>query len=728
MEKLKRIRIKVKGIVQGVGFRPTVYKYAHAYGITGFVVNTPDGVTIEAEGAGSKLNAFVNEIFQHPPRIARITGSEMEDIPMKHEMEFVILRSESSGVKSTEISPDIAVCKDCTDDIFNKKGRRYLYPFTNCTNCGPRFTIIKDRPYDRRLTSMAGFKMCPECEAEYNDPSNRRFHAQPNACPKCGPQLKLLKGGGDPISETIKYLKQGKIVAVKGLGGFNIACDPMNTDTVSRLRKAKQRGRKSFALMMKDVGTVKVFCHVSDNEQKLLLSDVAPIVLLKKKNNTLDHVSPDNNYIGVMLPYTPLHKILFTHIDMLIMTSANKVDEPIATNDAEIAKLIGSKMVDMVLTNNRDVVNRCDDSVVMMVNDNVQVVRRARGFVPVALEVKGANNDDNISLGANLKNTFSIKIGNKIYMSQHIGDLDDLRNYDYQKGQINEFLKLLDFRPKHTNIDAHPGYENYDDKHSKVFHHHAHALSVMGEHDLLGQDVLAVVCDGTGYGTDGKIWGFEFLKIGKDYKKFERAVHLKYFALPGGEKAINEVDRLAISICKNSGVSSVPTVAKERIEVIIKLIDSNINCPLTSSLGRLFDAVAGLCGIIKDVEYEAQAAIMLQKYAEDFKGESGCSYAVSVDDEIYYSDMISQLVDDINNGISINEIAYKFHEWVVGSIINVIRKTNPQTVVFSGGCFQNALLCTMIKDVMDKHGFKRYFFNNMVPINDAGISFGQALV
>ncbi|MFH1223881.1 MAG: carbamoyltransferase HypF [Pseudomonadota bacterium] len=727
---LKRVRIKVTGIVQGVGFRPTTYKYAHEYGVTGYVVNTSQGVTIEAEAEDNVLNDFINRLFTYPPRMSKVTGSNIQEIPVKNETEFLILRSEPEGEKVTDISPDIAVCDDCVKDILDKTNRRYLYPFTNCTNCGPRFTIIQDRPYDRRYTSMSGFKMCTDCEKEYNDPSNRRFHAQPNACPKCGPKLGLLGADGDPITETVKLLKSGKVVAVKGLGGFNIACDPFNNETVSRLRRAKKRGNKPFALMMKDIGVVRKYCVVSESEQKLLLSMAAPIVLLRKKDDALNNISPDNNYLGVMLPYTPLHKFIFSHVDALIMTSANKIDDPIAISDAEVNELIKDKMVDVALTNDRDIVHRCDDSISAIVNGDIQMIRRARGFVPSVFEIapNAADHAGTISLGAELKNTFSVRIGNKIYMSQHIGDMDDIRNYDYQKEQINDFLKLLNIKTKNINIDMHPGYKNYDDKYNKIQHHHSHALSVMGEHGLLGKDVLCVICDGTGYGADGNIWGFEFLKIGADYKKFERLSHLQYFPLPGGEKAINEVDRLAVSVLKMSGLNTATNVSKERFTLISSLIDSGINCPLTSSLGRLFDAVAALCGVIKNVEYEAQAAILLQKYAEEFKGVVKTPYTVTAGDVIDFKQMIRELNKDMENKVSVSEIAYKFHVWVAGYITQTVKGSNGEIIALSGGCFQNKLLSELVKQELNKNGYTKLFFNNNVPINDAGVSFGQALI
>ena len=738
MENIKRIKISVSGIVQGVGFRPTTYRYAHDFNLTGYVVNTPEGVTIEVQGSEKNINGFTKKLLEKPPTLANITGFNVENIELDNDKGFVILTSSFQGRKDVEISPDIATCKDCLTDISDPSNRRYIYPFTNCTNCGPRFSIIKDRPYDRKKTSMSSFTMCTDCQKEYDDPNNRRFHAQPNACPKCGPSIKFLslkESLVEPkkiISQAVKLIKSGAIVSIKSIGGFNIACDPYNMSAVGRLRIKKNRPAKAFAMMARDIAIVEKICYVSDKEKELLTSKRAPIVLLRKKNNDFDHISPDNNYLGVILPFTPLHHVLFEYLDLLIMTSANKADEPIAINDEQVLALMKEEIVDYSLTHDREIINRCDDSIVQVVNGEVQVIRRARGYVPTAFNIGNTVLGNNLSLGANLKNTFSIKKNNKIYISQHIGDLSDLRNYDYQKEEIDKFLKLLDFKTDKINIDAHPGYENYNDKYNKIYHHHAHALSAMAENGLLGKEVLGVVCDGTGYGTDGNIWGFEFLDIDKDYRKFKRSAHLKYFPLPGGEKAIDEVDRIAISLSKNidkpEGVARSKFISKDKQMLISGIIDKNINCPLTSSLGRLFDGVTALCGIIQSVSYEAQAAILLQKYAENFLNDADSRYTVSLEKDVLdYEPMIRQLIIDVNKDEPIEKIAYKFHLWIVDCILAVVQRTETEYVVFSGGCFQNSLLCRLLNETMKESG-KKYFFNYEIPINDAGVSFGQSIL
>ncbi len=731
LENIKRVSIKVSGIVQGVGFRPATYRYAHDFHLTGYVVNTPEGVSIEVQGKEKDINGFIKQLLENPPSLAKITSFDVEDIQVEQDRDFVILRSYSSGTKNVEISSDVATCKDCLSDVLDTKNRRYLYPFTNCTNCGPRFSIIKDRPYDRKKTSMSVFEMCKDCQAEYDDPNDRRFHAQPNACAKCGPSLKLLSldssldDQNKIIDETVRLIKKGASVAIKSIGGFNIACDPLNIDAVNRLRSKKDRPTKSFAMMVKDVYAVEKICHLSTEEKKILTSTIAPIVLLKKKDNKFDHISPDNNYLGVILPFTPLHHVLFQKLDFLVMTSANRSDEPIAINDEQVNELMRTGIVEHSLTHNRDIIHRCDDSIVQVINNKVQVIRRARGYVPGAFNIGHSMWGDNLSLGANLKNTFSIKKGNKVYLSQHIGDLNDLRNYDYQKQEIDKFVKLFDFNANKINIDAHPGYENYNDLHNKIYHHQAHALSAMAENGLLGKRVLGVIADGTGYGPDGNIWGFEFLDIKEDYREFTRSAHLAYFALPGGEKAIDEVDRIAVSLSQD--IMGSKFIPKARYEMIKMVLGKKVNCPLTSSLGRLFDAVAALCGIVQKVSYEAQAAILIQKYAENFKGKTK-KYSVQINNGVIeHGPMIKGLVDDINSGHTAEECAYKFHVWVVDSISSMISNLKPEYVVFSGGCFQNSLLCKLLDDEMRISGV-RYFFNYEIPTNDAGVSFGQSLL
>jgi hydrogenase maturation protein HypF len=701
--------------------RPTLYKYATTYALSGFVKNTTAGVILEIQGDSAQVSLMIEKIKLTPPPLAKIESMDVQYIDcIENEMTFSILTSENPGAKTALISPDLATCPDCLAEIFDSKDRRYRYPFTNCTNCGPRFTIIKDRPYDRALTSMHSFKMCADCEREYNDPTNRRFHAQPNACPVCGPKLSLLgiTSGEGPLSATVDFLKKGKIGAIKGLGGFNIACDPFNPTTLQRLRSIKNRPHRSFAVMMKDIRTVERYCEVSPEEKTALESPSSPIVLLRKKTSDLDALSPDNNYIGAMLPYTPVHHLIFESLDVLVMTSANFADEPIVINERELAHLFEVKAIDFALTHNRDILHRCDDSILQFISGECFPIRLGRGFTPAAMKVTGSFPSPVLAFGADLKNTFSLASGSTIHTSQHIGDLGDVRNLDYQQEQILDLSHLLDISPKTEVCDAHPGYQTYSTRRDKVFHHHAHALSVLAEKNLLGTPVTAVICDGTGFGTDGKIWGFEIFKIGSNLNA-ERFAHLDYFLLPGGEKAVTEVDRIATALMHASGL---PVKNKTSLS----LIEKGINSPETSSLGRLFDGISALIGLTQISEYEARAAILLQQCAENFYGTPNGEYEIDLRFDscwiLEYKNLIISIVDDLKNKIPKEEIAWKFHSWIASGIAAIVEKSGTDPIVLSGGCFQNTLLTKMVMS----RAKTKYHFPRHIPVNDACISIGQA--
>ncbi len=739
MKKLKRTRIRITGRVQGVGFRPLVYRYAVDHALSGFVENTPEGVFIEVEGETSRVNSFINRLKETPPPLSKIRNFETTDVAVrKIEKDFRILLSNNSGKKDVEISPDLAICPDCLNDIRSPGNRRFRYPFTNCTNCGPRFSIIKDRPYDRKFTSMGDFPMCKECLSEYGNPLNRRFHAQPNACPECGPSLHLINAGKkakstDLIQTTAGLIKKGKIAAVKGLGGFNILIDPFNKANLKRLRKSKNRPNKAFALMAKNTMVIKKYCLLSKKEEAELTSAAAPIVLLRKKNTELDHISPDNNYLGIILPYTPLHHLLMEELELLVFTSANKADEPISINDDGVKRLIEENIIDFALSSNRDIINRCDDSIVQYTGNLKQTIRRSRGFVPAPVVIEAPSPRGAIlAFGADLKNCFSIRKKNEIYNSQHIGDMKDSRNYEYQRDQIKRFKKLLGLDVKIMISDAHPGYENYNMEYTRVFHHHAHMLSVIGEHNIKEERVPGIICDGTGYGNDGKLWGFEFLEINGNLKEFKRLCHLEYFPLPGGERALYEIDRIGISISRFlDDINCYKRYGKKRVDRISKLIDSGINSPLTSSLGRLFDGVSSILSLCDYSEYEARGAILLQKAAENAASINSPEYDVKLNHSadsiiIGYREMIRKVWNDREKGIPVEEIALKFHIWIVNAIVKVISLLKPEMLVLSGGCFQNSLLTGLIKDVLDEKKI-RYYFNSNIPVNDAGISFGQAV-
>jgi len=739
MQNLIRLKVTVTGIVQGVGMRPTIYRHATNSQVTGHVSNTPQGVLIEVQGIASQVATFMELLKSFPPPQALIENISSIQIPsLPNDLGFVIIESHHLGIKSTDISPDLATCPDCAQEIFDPTNRRFQYAFTNCTNCGPRFTIIKDRPYDRPLTSMNSFPMCTSCLSEYQDPLNRRYHAQPNACKDCGPKLSILgMNSNNPLRDIITFLQNEKIVAIKGLGGFNIACLPYGR-SLTKIRERKKRPTKSFALMAKNISVIERYCHVSSQENAALHSCQAPIVILKKKDSSgvLANVSPDNNYLGFMLPYTPLHHLIMEHFDFLIMTSANEKDEPIAINDFEITQLLEKSFVDYVLTHNRDIIHRADDSIVQFIKDKKQIIRRSRGIVPLPIATPSfLGHENRLCLGANMKNTFALRAGNKIYLSQHIGELIEHRNHEFQRQEIQNLATLLDIQDiqeQKTTIDAHPGYENFNSNFQQVFHHHAHFLSVIGEHPKALPGTLGIICDGTGFGTDGHIWGFEFLKIKDDLNAFERVAHLDYFELPGSERAIYEVDRIKISLLNqiiDKIDSSIAPAA--RVKEILMLINKKFNSPLTSSLGRLFDGVAAILGVTNVSTYEAQAAILLQKEAENNTNFQFNSYPVKIIEnsllKIDYRPMLISLIKDITHNVSISECAYKFHKWVVDSILQVIQILAPASVCLSGGCFQNKLLMEILVDKLTESKIT-YYTNELVPVNDAGISFGQALV
>ncbi len=730
-----RVGIDIEGIVQGVGFRPTVYRYAEGNNLTGFTLNTAKGVHIQVQGESDRIESFINQLQTNPPVASKIDSFIIKQVDdARFEKGFTIRHSEFIGLtKSAGISPDLATCPDCLVEIFNSKNRRFGYPFTNCTNCGPRFTIVRDRPYDRKFTSMNSFPLCPDCSTEFTDPKDRRFHAQPNACTSCGPELKLILSDkrefkeDNLIFQTTEQLKKGKVVAIKGLGGFNFACDPHNIPALEHLRNVKNRPDKAFALMMKDINEIRKYCDLSIWEEEALLSPSAPIVLLRKLNNLLDRVSPDNNYLGIMLPYTPLHHLLMSEIPLLIMTSANKRDEPLAISDEELQSFMDDKIIDCYLTHNREIIHRCDDSIVHFLGNQQMFIRRSRGFVPAALSVKNHSEKTVLSLGANQKNTFALSTGNSIFLSQYIGDLTDFRNYKYQSEQIEDFSRLLNIDPQEIRCDSHPAYENYREEALHIYHHHAHMLSVMAEYDLNGSNVLGVICDGTGYGTDKAVWGFEFLNIPPNNNRFKRLAHLDYFPLPGGEKAMREIDRIAIALVQNEERLPFPS---ERIKEIKTLINENINTPQTSSLGRLFDGIAALTGITELAEYEARGAIMLQREAELQFDETAERYLVQLIQEdalikIAYENLIENILMDMENSKELSLIAWKFHKWVAESIIEVLKLLHFEKVVLSGGCFQNLLILKMVTALLEENHYD-YYINTLVPPNDGGIALGQA--
>jgi hydrogenase maturation protein HypF len=765
-----RVRAKIVGRVQGVGFRPTVYRYATQLGLGGFVCNGLHGVTVEVEGDDLKVGAFFHHLIHDPPKQAVIADIQKQVIAEKGYKQFEVIESEPEGDAAVHVPPDLATCDDCLCELFDPTDRRHGYPFINCTNCGPRFTIIRDLPYDRDKTSMAGFTMCPPCGDEYQDPSDRRFHAQPDACEDCGPQLRLLhschseqgetaagrlSSGGKPLNrsdcETLRFaqgdntgealqhtvdlLRRGLIVAVKSLGGYHLACDATSPQAVARLRQRKHRPHKPLAVMFRDIETLKRHCEVSEAEEAELLSVTRPIVLLNRRppsTPSLDRsISPDSPTIGAFLPYTPLHHLLMQGFDALVMTSGNLTDEPIISEEAELPTLLGP-IADAALTHNRPIVHKCDDSVLRVVNGQRQFFRRARGFAPNPIRI-AEQSSQILAVGGELKNTFCLVRDGNAFLSQHIGDLKDYKTYDYFAREITAWQKLMRIEPEVVAYDLHPSYlstkfamRSAIQERIGVQHHHAHIASVMAEHNL-HEPVIGVALDGTGYGTDGTIWGGEFLVA--DRADFERIAHFKAYPLPGGDKAIEEPWRMAASVLLAEGLCEVTP----KLRPIQKMIESNFNSPLTSSAGRLFDAVAAILGLCDVATYEAQAAIRLESIAdprvtERYPFEIAARHGPWTLD---FGQTIRAIIEERSQGAAVGEIAAKFHNTVAAAAVRACRfvrgQRNINVVVLSGGVFQNTLLLRRTVDALQAQHFT-VFTNAAVPPNDGGLALGQAAV
>lgn len=750
---MKRVFLTVKGIVQGVGFRPYVYNLAASFNLKGWVNNNSEGVYIDIEGENCDIDKFIDKLKKDPPPLAKIENIKEEEKTLCNYSDFVIKKSQVEKEKITLISPDMAICKECSNDIHDPNNRRYRYPFTNCTNCGPRFTIIKSIPYDRDKTTMKKFKMCDDCLHEYTDPTNRRFHAQPNACDKCGPHIWITDNNGkiidmdekDVIEWTQKMLDLGKIFAIKGLGGFHLACDAKNGSAVELLRKRKKRPYKPFAVMAKDMDTIKKYCKVNSIEEKLLTGIRKPIVLLKRSStySLPESVAPNQNTLGVMLPYTPLHELILSeNTDILIMTSANIYGLPLEyENNSAIEKL--SSVVDYFLMHNRDIYIPIDDSVVKVAGNEERMIRRARGYVPDPLKMTGVNSI--LACGSNMKNTFAITKENFIFLSQHNGDLENLETIERYKKNVEHFKNIFSFSPSYIACDMHPQYfstkygEGYDVPKIYIQHHHAHIASCMFENNIKN-DVIGISYDGTGYGTDGKIWGGEILIC--NYNDFTREAHLPYVKMIGGEKAVREPFRMGISYIyeayKNEPQDEMLNIIKklytESAFNILKIIKSNINCPQTSSMGRFFDAVSSLCGIRNIITYEGQASIELENsivsdihdsYDYDIIGKNNSPY------EINTSKIIKEIIADRLNNKPAGIISAKFHNTVINFTsdlcIKIRNKTSINSIALSGGVFQNSYLFEGIIKKLNKEGFEVYTHKN-IPTNDGGVSLGQIVI
>ncbi|MFH1943159.1 MAG: carbamoyltransferase HypF [bacterium] len=764
MDARQRKKIVVRGIVQGVGFRPFVYRLAVGENLKGFVSNSSQGVDIEVEGESDALDRFLQRLQTEPPVLAKITHVNAIEIPRAGDVEFVIRMSREDEERSTLISPDMCVCDDCLRELFDPEDRRYGYPFINCTNCGPRYTIIEDIPYDRPKTTMSDFTMCPECRAEYEDPLNRRFHAQPNACPVCGPRVWLTDGEGkmveveDPILETARRLKEGKIVAVKGLGGFHLACDATNDEAVIRLRERKHREEKPLAVMAPDLSRVERFAEVSSQESDLLLSPRRPIVLLKKKAShpLAESVAPRNVYVGTMLPYTPLHYLLLKEgFIALVMTSGNISEEPIAIGNEEALRRLGG-IADGFLTHNRDIYLRSDDSVARIVSGLPRLVRRSRGYVPVPVFLRKSI-PSVLAVGGELKNTICLTKEDRAFLSQHVGDLENVETLHFFEECAEHLSRILQIEPVAIAYDLHPDYlstrwalEQEGIEHIGVQHHHAHIAACLAEN---GRDekVIGLSLDGTGYGDDGRIWGGEILIA--DLRSYERAGHFEYRTMPGGALAIKEPWRMAVSYLHEihrtetggvedflnrwKGLPLLKSVNSEKIRVIVGMIRRGINVVQTSSLGRLFDGVAALVGLRDTVAFEGQAAMELEMAMRDgsWNGkDEGTGFEIREDGEtilISPDRAVLQVVDDVLDGRAVGEISLRFHIGLVRLFFDVCdrirRKTGMDTVALSGGCFQNRFLLEHLSRVLGEAGFD-VISHSHVPTNDGGIALGQAVV
>jgi hydrogenase maturation protein HypF len=703
----ERLQFRVRGVVQGVGFRPFVYGLARRNALGGFVLNDGEGVLIEAEGV--HIDRFASALVGEAPPLARIASVTSEPIEAIGETEFRIVPSRASG-RTALIPPDIATCDDCLRELFDPPDRRFRYPFVNCTQCGPRFTIVRSVPYDRPSTTMAGFPMCGDCRREYEDPGDRRFHAEPTCCPVCGPQLSM------PLEEAVALLRDGAILAVKALGGYHLACDAGNEEAVARLRARKRREEKPFALMS---AAPALLAAVSPEEQLLLRSPQRPIVLLRRREtdcySVAPSVAPGSPWLGIMRPYTPLHHLLCADFGgALVMTSGNLSDEPIAYEDGEARARLGS-IADAFLAHNRPIHRRCEDSVVRA----ELPIRRSRGHVPAGLPLPVAAARPILAVGAELKSTFCVARGDQAFLSPHLGDLDSEAAYRAFHTDLELYVAMLDVAPEVIAHDLHPEYLStkwaldQDAELVGVQHHHAHAAACLAEHGEQGP-ALALVFDGTGYGTDGTLWGGELLRC--DLASFERLAHLAPMRLPGGEAAVREPWRTAAGCLEQAGLE----VPWERWKLVRESLKAN--APLSSGMGRLFDAIAAILGVRDTVTYEGQAAIELEQLAADVEAEP---YPWRFGDT---TSLVTQCCLELRGGRPREEIAAAFHESVAAAAATACAEARePRTVVLSGGSFQNLRLLASTRRRLEAHGF-RVLTHRLVPPNDGGISYGQAVV
>jgi hydrogenase maturation protein HypF len=778
----QRLRIEIHGAVQGVGFRPFVYRLATEHGLAGWVINDTRGVFIEVDGPQPDLERFLARLSAEKPPRAIIQSVDSAWLDAAGYERFEIRHSDDHGAKTVLVLPDIATCADCLAEVLDPANRRYGYPFTNCTNCGPRFTIIQDLPYDRPNTTMRRFVMCPDCQAEYENPLDRRFHAQPNACPVCGPQLALWSPAGEPLANrdealgrAAEALRAGQIVAVKGLGGFHLTVDARNAEAVARLRERKPRQDKPFALMARDVEQARSLCEIPGQAEALLTSAEAPIVLLRRRPQATvaDNVAPDNPSLGVMLPYTPLHHLLLRELGFpIVATSGNLTDEPICTDEGEAIQRLGH-IADLFLVHNRPITRHVDDSVAWIVGGEPQLLRRARGYAPLPV-LMPRRLPTILAVGAHHKNTVALSVDRQVFISQHIGDLETAEATAAFERVIDDFLRLYDVRPIAIAHDMHPDYlsTRWAQEHRSeagdwktdaasapialipVQHHHAHLAACLAENGLEGP-ALGVTWDGTGYGTDGSVWGGEFL-LG-DAADFRRVAHLRPFRLPGGEAAIKEPRRVALAllwdmygqaVLERQDLAPVRSFRPAERRLLSQMLESGFNAPITTSAGRLFDGVAALLGLHQQVTFEGQAAMALEfavdtevesayplpiimahsKRQEMNVGASPQSFVVGPSSLILdWQPLLEGVLEDLQRGVKPGIIAGRFHNALAESILSVAQAVGEPRVALSGGCFQNRVLTERTAQRLSEAGFE-VLLHRQVPPNDGSVSLGQVLV
>ncbi len=764
---MKGAELLVQGIVQGVGFRPFVYNLATRLHISGTVSNTSAGVAIKVQAGEEILSSFIHQLKENAPPLARITSLDVRPLPdhFSHNG-FSILESTSGDTSRTAIPPDIALCPDCLGELLTPSDRRFFYPFINCTNCGPRFTIVETIPYDRPKTSMQVFPMCPSCKSEYCDPANRRFHAQPNACRECGPHLKWHNQQGteipncDPIDKAILAIKEGNVIAIRGLGGFHLTVDAFSEEAVSLLRKRKGRKYKPLAVMVPDIQTAKRLCHLTKDEEATLLSPEHPILLLGKKRKTglAPNLAPSVGDLGVMLPYTPLHHLLFQHDNCpkaLVMTSGNMSGHPICTGNEQAIDHL-SNIADFFLLHNREILTRVDDSVGKYMQGTMHLFRRARGYVPAPMLLP-YELPSILACGAGYKNTFCLARDTYAFPSQHIGDLFSLENYEFYTESMEHLQKVFEIGPEAVACDLHPDYMSSHHARElslpiyEIQHHHAHAVSVMAENNIQ-EEVLAIILDGTGYGPDGTTWGGEILLA--NLMSYKRLGHLEQISLPGGDAAAHEPWRMGLSALfhtfGNVGVqehrlpSLLKTINANKRQIVTTMLESRFNSPLTSSCGRLFDGVAALLDLQLTSHFEGQAAMKLETLAKStmtknwkneimqaFTGSDVPFRKKNGSWEIITSRSVKMITEEMSGTHSKSRLALWFHYDLIQSICKLIQHLSKQTgvrkIVLSGGCMQNQILLEGFYHVLEEQNFE-VFTGRQIPVNDGGISFGQAII